>query len=275
MKTPKIMLKFIYPLMIVMLASIYSHAQVGIGTEVPMAALDISSSDSGILVPRVALTDLSTASPVTNPNGAGLVDGTMIWNTGTGGVPLVGFYYWQDSKWNLTLSDNQPQVFFGTILISASGTITIEDLPFQPKAIEFTAINRIQGVNDGEYRSASNNSNDIRMAGGHTIGYAQDNGSGIDQQVISTGANGSSINNIGTYSSTSHCIAAYFVNNNGEPIHDNGSPTGGTDEQGGLISASLLNFTNDGFNLDVDNFLAGSTTSSRTNQIVVIFKAYR
>ncbi|PQJ31225.1 hypothetical protein BST92_04480 [Nonlabens arenilitoris] len=275
MKTPKIMLKFIFTLTIMTLASVCSHAQVGIGTEVPMAALDISSTDSGLLVPRIALTDLNTASPVINPNGAGLVEGTMIWNTGTGGVPLTGFYFWSNSKWNLVVSDNQPQVYFGKLLITATGTIVIEDLPFQPRAIEFTAVNRIQGFDDGGYRSASNNSNDIRMAGGQTMGYAQNYGTGIDQQVISNGANGSSINNIGTYSSDSHCIAAYFVNNNGEPIHDNGSPTGGTDDQGGLISASLVNFTDDGFTLNVDNFLAGSTTSDRTNQIVVIFKAYR
>lgn len=66
MKTKKLMLKFIFTLMIMTLASVYSHAQVGIDTDVPMAALDISSTDSGLLVPRIALTDLNTASPVTN-----------------------------------------------------------------------------------------------------------------------------------------------------------------------------------------------------------------
>ena len=83
-----------------------------------------------------------------------------------------------------------------------------------------------------------------------------------------------SINNIGTYASQNHCIAAYFVNSNADPIHDNGD-NNGSDNQQGLIRASLTSFDTDGFTLNVDRFLAGSATNSRTNQIVVMFKAYR
>ena len=38
----------------------------------------------------------------------------------------------------------------------------------------------------------------------------------------------SSDNNRGTFTTATHCIAAYFVNINGEPIRDNGSATGET-----------------------------------------------
>ena len=136
------------------------------------------------------------------------------------------------------------------------------------------AINRVQDYNEGASRSGNNNSNDIRMAGGMTTGYAVNNRSGIiDQQVISNAFSGSSINNIGSYASEDHCIAAFFVNNNGQALRDNGtSGTGGTQE--GLVRALVSSFTNDGFTLNVDRFIS-DTSGNRTNQIVVIYKAYR
>ena len=250
-------------------------AQVGIGTVNPEARLDIFSTNSGILIPRVALTSITDASTVINPTGGTIAASTLVYNDSTGGLTPAGYYYWQNSQWNQLASTSQKQVHFGKILVSASGVINVAGVGFSPKSVEFVAINRVQDFNTGAYRANGNNTNDIRMAGGMTTGYAQINGTGIDQQVISNGFSGSSINNIGTYSSISHCIAAFFVNNNGEPIHDDGSPNSGSDSQNGLISASLQSFDDDGFTLNFDNFLAGSTTSNRTNQMVIIYKAYR
>ncbi len=252
-------------------------AQVGFNTTTPQAALDIASTDAGVLLPRIELTSLTSESPVTNPHGvsSALVTGTLVWNTGTGGVSDPGFYYWQGGRWNKILNNNDRQVAFGTILIDAAGNRTVNGVGFEPRSVEFIAVNRVQGINDGAYRSDSNNSNDVRMAGGFTTGFAVNNGGSITQQAIATGMSGSSINNIGTYSSSSHCIAAFFVNNNGEPIHDNGSSNGGSDSQDGLIRASLTSFNTDGFSLNVDRFLEGNTSSNRTNQIVVVYKAYR
>lgn len=260
---------------LIMLSNTITSAQVGINTISPKAAIDIESTDSGILIPRIALNDLSTAAPVINPDGGVLVDGTMIWNTGTGALTETGFYYWESGKWNLVTKDSGPQVFFGKLILTSTGNELVEGIPFMPSAVEFLAVNRVQNYDDGAYRSNSNNSNDVRMAAGMTMGYAQASGTNINQQVISNGFNGASINNIATYSSDSHCIAAFFVNNNADPIHDNGSSNNGAEDEGGLISASLTSFNNNGFTLNVDRFLTGSTTASRTNQIVVIFKAYR
>lgn len=262
------------PALIFLLTVTMTTAQVGIGIAQPKAALDINSTDSGVLMPRIGLLSATDVTSVVNPDGGALVDGTMIWNTGDAGLTPAGYYFHEDGVWYEVARGTTPQVFFGKLIISAKGTLNITDVPFKPESIEFLAVNRVQNY-DATYRSGDNNSNDIRMAGGQTVGYAQSVGGSVDQQVISNGANGSSINNIGTYSSSSHCIAAFFVNNNGEPIHDNGTATGGTDTEAGLISASLQTFNDDGFSLNVDRFLAGSTTSSRTNQIVVIYKAYR
>jgi predicted membrane protein len=252
-----------------------ANAQVGIETSAPEAALDIASPDSGVLLPRIDVLSSTDATSVINPNGGALVQGTMVWNTAVTGIQPAGYYFWQGGRWNQVLSSNQKTVHFGKMIIDASGAKIITGVGFQPTSIEFTAINRVQDYNDGAYRSGTNNSNDVRMASGQMTGYAT-NYSGIaSQQVISFSTNGSSINNIGTYSSQNHCIAAFFANNNGEPIRDDGNPTAGAVVQQGLIRASLTTFGTDGFTLNVDRFLAGSATNSRTNQIVVMFKAYR
>lgn len=87
-------------LLTTLLITIYStktFSQVGIGTTNPSAssALDIKSTNSGLLIPRVSLastTDVLTiASPATS---------LLVYNTATVSDVVPGFYYW-DTKWNL------------------------------------------------------------------------------------------------------------------------------------------------------------------------------
>lgn len=267
--------KSIIPILLFSLFLNLTFAQVGINTGAPEAALDIDSDNSGVLLPRIDLLSETDNTSVVNPNGGALVDGTMVWNTAVTGIKPSGYYYWHDGKWNQISDRNQKTVHFGTMIIDATGDKVIDNIGFKPSSIEFIAINRVQNINDGSYRAGTNNSNDIRMAAGQMQGFATNYDGVKSQQVISFSTNGSSINNIGTYSSSSHCIAAYFVNNNGEAIHDNGTASGGTDTQDGLIRASLSSFDTDGFTINVDKFLEGAASNDRTNQIVVIYKAYR
>lgn len=77
-------------------------AQVGIGTASPRGALEINSSTTGFLLPRVALTATNVAAPVVNPQGGALVAGTSVWNTATtGGTYSVvpGVYFWDGTSW--------------------------------------------------------------------------------------------------------------------------------------------------------------------------------
>ncbi|RZJ30783.1 MAG: hypothetical protein EOO48_04045 [Flavobacterium sp.] len=82
-----------------------NFAQVGVGTTTPAAALDVTSTSGGVLVPRVALTSKAVSAPVVNPQGGALVSGTLVWNTATTGtIPnnvIPGFYYWDTPtlKW--------------------------------------------------------------------------------------------------------------------------------------------------------------------------------
>jgi hypothetical protein len=68
-------------------------AQVGIGTLLPDGALDISSTNDGLLIPRVDLTSLNSTSPLSTPTTS-----ELIYNTGITLSP-AGFYYWDGSKW--------------------------------------------------------------------------------------------------------------------------------------------------------------------------------
>lgn len=62
------------------------------------AMLDISSTNSGLLIPRVALTATNLAGPVTAP-----ATSLMVYNTATASAGLTavtpGYYYWDGTQW--------------------------------------------------------------------------------------------------------------------------------------------------------------------------------
>jgi len=94
-------------------------AQVGIGTTTPEGALDINSADSGLVIPRVALSGTDDVSTVTNPQGGGMhVAGTLIYNTATAGSGATavtsGFYYSDGSTW-IAVTDTSIYNTNGTI----------------------------------------------------------------------------------------------------------------------------------------------------------------
>jgi hypothetical protein len=60
------------------------------------AMLDVKASDRGLLLPRVSLTNVTSASPVTSPATGLLVFNTNASVTGGNGT---GFYYWDGSQW--------------------------------------------------------------------------------------------------------------------------------------------------------------------------------
>ncbi len=66
---------------------------------VSSAALDVDIANKGILIPRVALTSLTTFAPVTGTP----TESIMIYNTASGGVyPNAfepGFHYWDGTRW--------------------------------------------------------------------------------------------------------------------------------------------------------------------------------
>jgi hypothetical protein len=73
---------------------------IGMGTSSPdnSAIVDMSSSSKGFLPPRVALTALNSANPITSP-----ATGLLVCNTATTGTSpnnvIPGYYYWNGIRW--------------------------------------------------------------------------------------------------------------------------------------------------------------------------------
>ena len=96
-------------LLVFLLVPFISVAQVGIGTVIPDASslLEISSTNSGLLIPRVSLTNVTSQTPIASTPATSL----LVWNTNaaTTGGEGVGFYYWDGAKWvYLYNSNNSP-----------------------------------------------------------------------------------------------------------------------------------------------------------------------
>jgi len=89
-----------------LLISSLTFSQVGIGTFNPSdsAELDVSSSDKGVLIPRVYLNDLPDLSPVVGGGEESLLVYNLTEDPSNG--LIKGFYYWKDDKWNRILDIN-------------------------------------------------------------------------------------------------------------------------------------------------------------------------
>ena len=74
-----------------------TFAQVGIGTTTPNpdAALEISSTNSGILLPRLALTATNSPAPLSVD-----VAGMIVYNTSNEADVSPGFYYNDGTNWD-------------------------------------------------------------------------------------------------------------------------------------------------------------------------------
>lgn len=119
------------------LSIIELHAQVGVGTNAPKAALDIESNNAGILIPRIHLTSLNATTPVLNPNTNtnALEIGTLVFNTND--ALVKGFYYWDGTKWvaihgatnteknTLDQAYDQGGPGAGRIIVADSGAVSI------------------------------------------------------------------------------------------------------------------------------------------------------
>ncbi len=95
-----LIIKVIFSIILLGFSNIYG--QIGIQTNNPdgSAILDIVSSDKGLLIPRVTLSnDLSSPSPVSSP-----ATGLLVYNIGTN--QQSGFYYWSGNQWLMLTPDD-------------------------------------------------------------------------------------------------------------------------------------------------------------------------
>lgn len=89
----------------------FANAQVGIGTPTPNASamLDITATNKGVLIPRVALTANDDQTTVTTPTTSLLVYNTNTSDANVADVKKVtpGFYYWNVNKWERIVNQSQ------------------------------------------------------------------------------------------------------------------------------------------------------------------------
>jgi hypothetical protein len=105
---------------------------IGINTNAPKGMLDVTSTNNGVLIPRVALTSAILQAPIINPQGGAAVESTLVYNTATAGTApndvRPGFYYW-NNKWVRFDVDqeNIPKYYTaeGTSSVSASAAMVL------------------------------------------------------------------------------------------------------------------------------------------------------
>lgn len=90
----------------------------GIGTSTPdsSARLDVVSTNSGLLIPRVSLTSSTDTTTISSP-----ATSLLVYNTGTGGLSPAGFYYWGGASWGPAFGSPHGKRRFPP----ASGTFTV------------------------------------------------------------------------------------------------------------------------------------------------------
>lgn len=123
-------------IIMLLLIPILSLAQVGVNTTAPKAALDVESSNNGMLIPRVQLTSILDNTTVVNPNTGPLETSTLVYNMAPAGVVpnnvVAGFYYWNNAaipaQW-VPVARGTSWNLFGN---SGTNTTTLFDSNFTP-----------------------------------------------------------------------------------------------------------------------------------------------
>ncbi|UOK42599.1 MULTISPECIES: hypothetical protein [Flavobacterium] len=142
-------------LIIVLCSQVSVWSQVGIGTTSPAGALDVASTNDGLLIPRIALIARNNAAPLTAPTVS-----ELIYNTATvGGANGVspGYYYWNGSLWvALSTGNNSDWSLTGNSGTTA-GTNFIGTTDAQDFRIKTGNNNRwnISNTNNGQLQSYS------------------------------------------------------------------------------------------------------------------------
>lgn len=89
------------------------------------AMLDVKSTDKGLLIPRVALTALNAAAPITSPSTS-----LMIYNTATAGTApnnvTPGFYFWNGTGWKSIGGAGGKNIYDNDGDLSANRTVTLD-----------------------------------------------------------------------------------------------------------------------------------------------------
>ena len=153
-----------------------STAQVGINTITPGAGslLDVSSTNKGMLVPRVDIANLSTILPITD----GSTESLLVYNTNN--TTGKGYYYWDGTKWVNMSSDNDDWNILGNTGTDQStnfiGTTDSEGLTVRTNNIQrfrFNTNNQLLAIANGSAAAPSYSWNGDTTMGFYKSGTSQ------------------------------------------------------------------------------------------------------
>lgn len=149
----------------------FAYAQVGIGTSSPnsSAILEVNSKNKGLLIPSISLNSLTDASTISSP-----ATSLLVWNNGSGSLSVAGFYYWNNSQWNLIstgsssnngINSSSAWNTTGTNIGNYSsantplslGTSTLDDLIFKVNGSTMGRLGTNNSVSFGSAASAAQN----------------------------------------------------------------------------------------------------------------------
>jgi hypothetical protein len=139
---------------IIFLFSVSLTAQVGIGTTTPNASsvLDVSSSNKGVLLPRVGLVSSTDIVTVSSP-----IKGLIVYNKGTAGLTPAGLYRWNGTKWNALVDESSSALQGGTVGNPFSNTVvSIRNRPVtmsSPMGTQLLRYNGTSWVNSNDVSS--------------------------------------------------------------------------------------------------------------------------
>ena len=125
----------IYHLVFLILSTV-SFAQVGVGTTSPLAssALDVTATNKGLLVPRVALTGSTDTATIASP-----ATSLLVYNTATAGTSpnnvIPGYYYYTGTKWERLTNGGANSVGAFTTATANGATITGGVLQLAPASV--------------------------------------------------------------------------------------------------------------------------------------------
>jgi len=180
---------------------------------------------------------------------------------------------YDDGNWVTVVANSDSNVYTGVFVIDRTGTAaaandtfprSITGIPFQPSQVTFVAHANVASIDSN---GASSGTNNITNSFGTMNGFARAlTGTTVpDQQVIYVGGSGSSINRIGYFSSSTHCIGVRYGNQDAVNL--------------GIIKGELSSFTTDGFDIDVTYDITGLSNNNRDNlrdeKLVVLYTAYK
>lgn len=242
------MKKFILLLLALILLSQSINAQnIGISdvaiTPDASSMLEVRSTNKGLLIPRVALTGTTSASPITSP-----ATSLLVYNTATAGTApnnvTPGYYYWTGSKWMRLLAIDDKVAW---LLTGNSGTSPSTDFlgttDAQPLVIRTNNAERARILSNGQVLinriTASYSGDLLEVQGNSTYPFAingltdQASGAGVYGYNSATNANASGIWGEGPIG-----IKGLSISNSGVGVYAEISATAGTSNGCGILAFS-------------------------------------